>query len=1018
MDIKTVEGLAKWSAPKEVQTKYGPRIFRRAAVTPEFSAAWKTQKDAVKAVGAGFAKDRDGNWELTWWMELPKEVQEARVESIAASRATNAEIDLPRPAGLEYMPFQKAGIRYGIARPNVLIADEMGLGKTIEAIGIINADPTVKTVLVVCPKSLKLNWSRELYKWLTRPMTIGVVNGGWPSTDIVVINYDILSKWSDQIAARGTWDMLVVDECFPYNTRVRTDQGLLKIGDIVEQGLAVRVASFDLSCNVLQYKCITGYVKKPINLNHRLVSIKHELGEIVCTENHMIWTEVGYVEAGNIKSGARVLVLPQEIYDHAQGQDNSKVLLQESCFLLDERSSTGEGGDQYRNNHDHKNLCVVRKGIQFQDDGSWQRKAQVLREPMRGEMENEPTGTQRNSEHMGKRACGWEPIGNDPARRGSTNASNEPRSDYQGAYRSGRGKVERRTQNVFETGWKRTTNRSTVEISGGFGMGYGSAHINGTREGSIRKLTPVLQSGFGEQNIESGCGSGWENAPVEAVEVSRPAQRSGIVSVGVVSVEVLERSRYAEFGCGGTGNQYVYCLEIEDNHNFFAEGVLVSNCHLIKNKKTIRSQNVKSIKARRNIRMTGTPIVNRPIELFNIITDLAPDQFGSFWSFAKRYANARNDGWGWQFDGASNLDELQKRLRETIMVRRLKSEVLTELPRKVRQVIEMEPDTAAQKQAVRREQGYEKQSEERLARLRADVELAKGIDEDAYVMAVERLQDSTQVDFTEMSRLRHETALSKVDTVIAHIMACLEDNDNKIVIAAHHRDVVDAIKAGLMEYNPVVLMGGMSERDRQASVDTFQNDPKCRVFVGGIMAAGVGITLTAASHVVFAELDWVPGNITQFEDRCHRIGQTQTVLVQHIVLNDSLDARMAKMLVEKQAVIDNALDVNHPDRVAPVYQPKASAASSGMPMSELEKIGNALTPAQVDEIHGKLRILAGMDGDFAGELNDVGFNKIDTMIGHSLAERASLSPKQAAIGLKLVTKYKRQVGQVSWLEGK
>jgi len=91
-------------------------------------------------------------------------------------------------------------------------------------------------------------------------------------------------------------------------------------------------------------------------------------------------------------------------------------------------------------------------------------------------------------------------------------------------------------------------------------------------------------------------------------------------------------------------------------------------------------------------------------------------------------------------------------------------------------------------------------------------------------------------------------------------------------------------------------------------VDRFQNEPECHIFVGGIQAAGVGITLTAAAVCIFAELDWVPANISQAEDRLHRIGQTGSVLVQHLVVDGSLDARMAKTLLAKQSVIDLALN--------------------------------------------------------------------------------------------------------------
>ena len=169
----------------------------------------------------------------------------------------------------------------------------------------------------------------------------------------------------------------------------------------------------------------------------------------------------------------------------------------------------------------------------------------------------------------------------------------------------------------------------------------------------------------------------------------------------------------------------------------------------------------------------------------------------------------------------------------------------------------------------------------------------------------------------------------------------------------------------------------------------------------------MGIRLTASSHVVFAELDWVPGNISQMEDRAHRIGQTETVLVQHLVLSESLDARMARMIIAKQIVIDNALDVNHPERSATVYAPRQATATAEVKPDELAAI--VLTDEQVAVVHAALRWLAGMDEDGARILNGVGFSKVDVRIGHSLAERKALTMKQAALGAKLCRKYHRQL---------
>ena len=149
--------------------------------------------------------------------------------------------------------------------------------------------------------------------------------------------------------------------------------------------------------------------------------------------------------------------------------------------------------------------------------------------------------------------------------------------------------------------------------------------------------------------------------------------------------------------------------------------------------------------------------------------------------------------------------------------------------------------------------------------------------------------------------------MAKVPCVIAFVSEALAAGSNKIVLWCHHRAVAFEFFKGLAEYNPVLMLGGMPPHERQDAIDRFQTLPDVRIFIGGITAAGLGISLTSSSHAVFAELSWVPGEISQAEDRCHRIGQRDNVLVQHLVLSGSLDAIMARRLLAKQEVLDGVL---------------------------------------------------------------------------------------------------------------
>ena len=135
------------------------------------------------------------------------------------------------------------------------------------------------------------------------------------------------------------------------------------------------------------------------------------------------------------------------------------------------------------------------------------------------------------------------------------------------------------------------------------------------------------------------------------------------------------------------------------------------------------------------------------------------------------------------------------------------------------------------------------------------------------------------------------------------------------------------------------------------------------------------------------------------------------MLIQHLVLEDSLDCRMAKVLVEKQAVIDLALDAQVESTIPALPSiPTTKGATSGSTRQQLAAEAGNMTTAQVEAVHTALRILAGLDGDFAMEQNGIGYNGIDTAIGHDLANRDSLSFRQAALGRKIIRKYHRQLG--------
>jgi SWI/SNF-related matrix-associated actin-dependent regulator of chromatin subfamily A-like protein 1 len=330
--------------------------------------------------------------------------------------------------------------------------------------------------------------------------------------------------------------------------------------------------------------------------------------------------------------------------------------------------------------------------------------------------------------------------------------------------------------------------------------------------------------------------------------------------------------------------------------------LILDECQYLKNPKAQRTQEVfgkkagrgwsiPPLRAKRVVALTGTPIVNRPIELWPILSYLLPERYNNKFFFASKYCGAKQTRFGWDFNGASNLDDLQKELRLNVMLRRMKAQVLPDLPRKIRQIIELDVNSKTKKYLSREKDlfGFGE----------------KDLTDKEFRNIVKQMSVNNP-GFQSLSEIRKETALLKVPMVITHIESCLEST-NKLVIFCHHIEVAETLR-DYFKKDSVLLIGKSSEKQRQKAVDRFQ-EGKVKLFIGNIKAAGVGITLTASSHVIFLEQSWTPADMSQAEDRCCRIGQENRVLVQHLVLASSLDYYMSKKIIEKQEIIERALDV-------------------------------------------------------------------------------------------------------------
>uniref|UniRef100_A0A674NLM9 Zinc finger RANBP2-type containing 3 n=1 Tax=Takifugu rubripes TaxID=31033 RepID=A0A674NLM9_TAKRU len=322
------------------------------------------------------------------------------------------------------------------------------------------------------------------------------------------------------------------------------------------------------------------------------------------------------------------------------------------------------------------------------------------------------------------------------------------------------------------------------------------------------------------------------------------------------------------------------------NRQHFAV-VVVDESHYLKSRNAARTKILVPLihSAKRAVLLTGTPALGRPEELFMQIDALYPKKFGTWSDYAKKYCNAHYKFFGprrqWDCRGASNLDELHQRLSQ-IMIRRLKAEVLTQLPPKVRQRIPFDLPKEAAKEASATFAEWE------------------------ILMKGQRSGvETTENPFTQVmglvTQMYKQTAVAKAGAVKDYIKMMLEAEKIKFLVFAHHLTMLQACTEAVIEAKAgyIRIDGSVPSSERIQLVHKFQNDPETRVAVLSIQAAGQGLTFTAASHVVFAELYWNPGHIKQAEDRAHRIGQTSSINVHYLIAKGTFDTVMWSMLNRK-----------------------------------------------------------------------------------------------------------------------
>ncbi|XP_057958933.1 uncharacterized protein LOC131151656 isoform X2 [Malania oleifera] len=340
--------------------------------------------------------------------------------------------------------------------------------------------------------------------------------------------------------------------------------------------------------------------------------------------------------------------------------------------------------------------------------------------------------------------------------------------------------------------------------------------------------------------------------------------------------------------------------------------VIADESHFLKNAQAKRTSAALPVlqRAQYAILLSGTPALSRPIELFKQLEALYPDVYKNVHEYGNRYCKGGVFG---MYQGASNHEELHNLMKATVMIRRLKKDVLSELPVKRRQQVFLDLAEKDMKQ---------------VNALFRELDLVK-----SKIKACKSKEEVESLKFTKknlINKIYTDSAEAKIPAVVDYLGTVIEAGC-KFLIFAHHQPMIDAIYEFLLKKKVgcIRIDGSTPAASRQAMVMDFQEKDAIKAAVLSIKAGGVGLTLTAASTVIFAELSWTPGDMIQAEDRAHRIGQVSAVNIYYLLANDTVDDIIWDVVQSKLENLGQMLDGKENTLDVSDKQPRGSPTKQG-----------------------------------------------------------------------------------------
>lgn len=338
--------------------------------------------------------------------------------------------------------------------------------------------------------------------------------------------------------------------------------------------------------------------------------------------------------------------------------------------------------------------------------------------------------------------------------------------------------------------------------------------------------------------------------------------------------------------------------------------------HFLKNAKAQRTKAFKAIakKAEIVLELTGTAIVNRPKEILSQLEILGKiDEFGGSWKFLNHYCDGKRTRFGWDFSGHSNMEDLHGKLRAHCYVRREAEDVLTELPDLTRGVAELPITNRKEYRRAEndllqylKEFDYKEDVVAKWYKKEYKLDWVDATDEekrDAYKLHKQnKVAGAASAEhLVQINHLKQLTAKGKMAGAIEWVENFLESGE-KLVLFAHHTAFIKEFAA---HFNAPYITGEVHADKRQDIIDDFQGNPETKLIILNLAVGGVGITLTAASHLAFLELGWTPGEHDQAEARIHRIGQKNHANIYYLLGEDTIDLKIFNLINEKRTVTDS-----------------------------------------------------------------------------------------------------------------